>query len=192
MAFFDDLSKKLSNAGQGAVQSTKNFANVSKINTMISDEEKKINDTYFRIGKLYFELFGAEPHAQLAECVQSVKDSMNNIESYNAQILEIKGIAICPVCGAEVVSQSAFCNACGTKMPQKAPSQPVPPNSVQCSACGAFVAPDCKFCTSCGNPMAPAAPAEVPSAQPGGKVCPTCGKVLSADAVFCTGCGQQV
>lgn len=200
MAFFDDLSKKLSNAGQGAVQSTKNFANVSKINTQINDEEKKINEAYFQIGKLYFDIYKDSPDEKLATYVQIVKDSLNNIDTYNDQIREIKGIAICPTCGAEVVFQSAFCNACGTKMPLRAPSQPIPENSVQCSACGVYVSRDCKFCTACGNVMTVPEPqiqvsapsAQTPVAQNVGKICPSCGKSLSVDAVFCTGCGQQV
>ena len=42
MSFFDNFSKKISQAGQGAAQSAKNFAAVTKLNSMVSDEEKKI------------------------------------------------------------------------------------------------------------------------------------------------------
>ena len=39
MSFFDDLGKKLSQAGQTAVQKTKEMADVAKLNSAISDEE---------------------------------------------------------------------------------------------------------------------------------------------------------
>lgn len=192
MAFFDDLSKKISTAGQGAVQSTKNFANISKINSLIQDEEKKINDVYFQIGKAYFNEKGDAPDFFAASMVQAVKESLAAIEAYNEQIKEIKGVLTCPVCGADVANQSAFCNLCGAKMPDKHPAPVIPENSVQCGSCGAYVAADCKFCTACGSLMTPAepAPAEAPAAE--GKVCPSCGKTLSPGAIFCTGCGTQV
>ena len=41
MAFFDDLGKKISQAGQNAVQKTKEMTDIARINGMISDEEKK-------------------------------------------------------------------------------------------------------------------------------------------------------
>lgn len=40
MALFDQLGKKLAQTGQSAVKKTKDMAEVAKINSMISDEEK--------------------------------------------------------------------------------------------------------------------------------------------------------
>ena len=55
MAFFDDLGKRISNAGQGVAQSTKNFANITKLNSMITEEEKKVDGLFLQIGKMYYE-----------------------------------------------------------------------------------------------------------------------------------------
>ncbi len=197
MAFFDDLGKKISNAGQGVAQSTQNFANVQKLNRMVSDEEKKVNMLYGEIGKAYYEYNSANPDASYANLVAAITESMNNIAVYKEQIKEIKGLTNCPNCGAEVPYTSAFCNSCGTKIPQRVVSQVVPDNCMQCSACGAFVPMGYKFCTTCGNVMGepaaqPAAPAQDVPAGNGMKKCPNCGKDLPAEAMFCTGCGQQV
>ena len=198
MAFFDDISKKLSQASQGVAQSTKNFASVTKFNNMVSEEEKKIETLYYQLGRAYFDNFATAADPKLAGYVSAINTALTNIETYKSQIKEIKGVTACPQCGAEISYASAFCNTCGARLPERAPVQAIPENSVQCSACGAFVAEGYKFCTSCGNVMAaaPAAPvatpAAVPPAAPAGKVCTNCGKELPAEAMFCTGCGQQM
>ena len=53
MAFFDNIGRTLSEKGQIAVKKTKDFAEVTKINSLISDEERSINNNYVQIGKLY-------------------------------------------------------------------------------------------------------------------------------------------
>lgn len=200
MAFFDDISKKISQASQGVAQSTKNFANVTKFNNMVSDEEKKVETLYYQLGRAYYDHFAMSADAELAGYISAINTSLANIESYKNQIKEIKGVTACPQCGAEISYASAFCNTCGARLPERAPVQAVPENTVQCGNCGAFVPEGYKFCTSCGSVMAPApapvaeapAPAPAPVEAPATKACPHCGKELPAEAMFCTACGQQV
>ena len=194
MAFLDDLSKKISNAGQGVAQSTKNLASMTKINGAISDEEKKIENLFYQLGRAYFDACSETPHEAVTGFVAAIKNSLALIDEYKEQIKEIKGVANCPGCGAEVPFTSAFCNVCGTRMPARAMAQSIPENSVKCPSCNSFVPMGYKFCTSCGGVMPAAAPAEssVTVENPQGKICPACGKALGADVVFCTGCGQQV
>ena len=109
MSFFDDLGKKLSQAGQTAVQKTKEMADIAKLNSAISDEEKRIDDNYLQIGKLYVSLHDAEHEAE------------GKIKGYRQQIKDIKGIVKCEKCGAEVSKDAAFCSACGAPMPKEEP-----------------------------------------------------------------------
>ena len=53
---------------------------------------------------------------------------------------------ICPSCGAVCAGDSAFCAACGTKLPQ----------APKCAACGKELTLDAKFCPYCGQPVHPA------------------------------------
>ena len=56
MSFFNDLGRKVSEAGQSAIKKTKELSDTNRLNSMILDEEKSINDSYFQIGKLYFQM----------------------------------------------------------------------------------------------------------------------------------------
>lgn len=54
MAFFEQLGKRLSDAGQGVAQQTKNFADVTRLNGAISDKERRITQLYQSIGQTYY------------------------------------------------------------------------------------------------------------------------------------------
>lgn len=195
MAFFDDFSRKISQAGQGAAQSAKNFAAVTKLNSMISEEEKKADNLYYQLGKAYFGANSECPDANFVGYVNAITEALNNIEQYKEQIKETKGITNCPNCGAEVSYTSSFCNSCGTKMPQMQQYYVSNDNGVKCSNCGNFVPAGYKFCTSCGNVMGvPADEPEVTAASDSesSAKCPNCGKEITPGAMFCTGCGQQL
>ena len=56
MSFFNDLGRKVSEAGHSARKKTKELSDTNRLNSMILDEEKRINDSYFQIGKLYFQM----------------------------------------------------------------------------------------------------------------------------------------
>jgi uncharacterized OB-fold protein len=76
---------------------------------------------------------------------------------------------ICASCGAMILGDSMFCNACGAKRPEQR----------KCSACGSEVANGAQFCNKCGASM---------DAQ---TVCPSCGKTVTAADMFCPGCGAK-
>lgn len=163
MAFFDDLGKKISQAGQSTMQKTRDMADVAKINMQISDEEKKINDTYLQIGKLYTELHASDSEEAFQGLVQTIADAQGKIKEYQAQIQEIKGVVRCEKCGAEVSKEAAFCLACGMKMPEIVPEETEKAEeegAVQaaesvvekkCSNCGAVLGNDALFCSECGT-----------------------------------------
>lgn len=117
MAFFNDLGKKLSQAGQATVQKTKELADVAKVNSMISDEEKRINQAYTEIGKLYFEHHANDSEEMFTALIQSIHEANGKIADLKNQAAEIKGVVKCEKCGAEVAKNAAFCGACGNPMP---------------------------------------------------------------------------
>lgn len=194
MAFFDQVGKKLSQAGQDVAQSTKNFAAINKLNNLITEEQEKIKGCYSEIGRIYFESFAETPEECLVELVSAVKMSLSEIEKYNEQIKEIKGITNCPSCGAEVPYTSAFCNSCGTKMPVRVKEEVIPEGSIKCQKCSNILPEGFKFCTFCGAAIkTPELTVETEELEPDTieKLCPDCGKVLIADAAFCTECGHR-
>lgn len=194
MAFFDQVGRKISKVGQDVAQSTKNFTEISRLNSLIDEENGKIRQYYHEIGKIYFENFKDDPEAVLVNYIEAVKMSFAEIDRYNEQIKTIKGIRSCPTCGGDVINESVFCNHCGTRMPEIMRPEPIIENGVRCVNCNSVMPDGFKFCTNCGTVItvpeaAPAQEEEAPVSDT--KVCVMCGKELTLDAAFCTECGSK-
>jgi len=154
MAFFEQLGKKLSDAGQGAAQQAKIFSEVTKLNSSISEKERKINQLYVAIGQAYYAQHKDDTSAEEFEKIEEITNLNAEIAKCREDINRVKGIAKCPNCGAEVALGSAFCNSCGTKMPQPEPAQEPAAETVRlCPNCQNPVAAEDQFCTHCGTKM---------------------------------------
>lgn len=121
MSFFDDVSKKITDAGRATAQKGKEVADIAKLHAQISEEQKKIRELYEQIGKRYVEEFGDSPAESLAGDISAIKLSQDKVEECRKKIADIKGVAKCPACGAEAPTGSAFCSGCGAKMPEPEP-----------------------------------------------------------------------
>ena len=152
MAFLDELSKKINGVTASAAQKTKEMSEISRLNSAMNEEEAKINNAYFQIGRLYCANHSEDYEEGFEIFINVVKESENKIKDIKAQIREIKGIVTCTKCGQDIPSNVAFCSFCGTPAPKaKAVTDP---NSVICPGCRATVAGGMRFCTNCGYQLA--------------------------------------
>lgn len=195
MAFFDNLGKKASEATAKAMQKAQELSEISRVNSLISEEEKKINATYYQIGKLYVSMHGSDGEENFSGMVAAVLEGEQKINDYRKQIQNIKGIQRCEKCGAEVARGVAFCSSCGAPMPKV--EDPLPDDAIRCESCGAMVKRGMRFCTSCGKPMVlpkvqDTPSVDVPKEQTAKKVCPSCGAEIAGDIAFCTECGAKI
>ncbi len=176
MAFFEDLSKNISDS-----------AKISKLNGVISDENKRMDSLYLEIGKAYFELHKDDCEPRFEALVAEIKAIGSRIEGYNQQIKRIKGIFPCPNCGKDLMKSDAFCTGCGTRVAAPQPA------ANACSKCGAPMAAGAVFCTTCGTKVEAVSPAAAPVAPaPQMVVCTACGAPMVAGSAFCTKCGSKI
>ena len=164
MAFLDNLSARMTNS-----------MDISRLQNSLQAEEKLRADLIYQIGMHYFELHKEDPSEEYAGFVAQIKESQTRTEEAKAAIRTLKGLVLCPTCGAEMPYGIAFCTNCGGRMP--APPRPqAPAGSVFCPNCGQQLPAGSKFCFNCGSsipeiqrpvPEAPAAPvAEAVAVEP--------------------------
>lgn len=195
MAFWDNLGQKASETTAKAMQKAKEISDIAKLNSMISEEETKINNTYYQIGKLYAAMHPHDYEEDFAGMIVSIGEADEKIRNYRQQIQDIKGVVRCVQCGAEVQSGVAFCSSCGAPMPK---TQPVNMDDLtRCESCGAMVKKGVRFCTSCGKPMTQlSAPETITESVSAGEmvneVCPNCGAKVEDGVAFCTECGTKI
>lgn len=157
MTFWDQVSRKVTEKSQEAINYGKSMADTVKLNSMISDEEKKIDALYLAIGKKYVEKYNGDFDTEFREELLQLKRSVDLIQDYKNQINVLKGTQTCEKCGAEVVRGATFCSNCGNRMPELKVEQPVE-NSRVCPKCGAKIQEGDMFCMGCGSKVEPVAP----------------------------------
>lgn len=149
MAFFEQLGKRLTDAGQNVAQQTKNLADVTQLNSAISDREKKISQLYLNIGRLYYEGHKDDLSAEHREIIDEVDALYAEIAKNREKIKQIKGVVKCPNCGADVPLSAAFCNACGAKIERDSAASDATAQRC-CPVCHAVVSAEDSFCNNCG------------------------------------------
>lgn len=191
MAWLERISWHITNAGQEVAAQTKNFTEVTRLNGIISDKERRIQHLYTAIGQKYYQLHQAEESAELSQEMRSITLLLSEIKQHQAAIQQIKGVAICPSCGAEIPANAQFCSSCGTNI-----QKPNAFSGKTCPECGHNMEETGAFCTFCGAKLDAAPSSQVltdiseqsVSAVPQ-HICPNCHAVLEPDNVFCSECG---
>lgn len=151
MSFFEQLGKRISDAGQGVAQQTKNLAEAARLNGMISDAEKQIEQLFLTLGQSYYQKHKDDPAAENREILDRVGTLYGDIARYQESVSKIKGMGVCPSCGAAVPPQAAFCNACGAKIAQDPPEAPPAPEGQRlCPHCQTPIVEGNLFCVGCG------------------------------------------
>ena len=195
MALWDNLSKKASETTAKAVQQARILSETTRLNGLISDEEKKINNNYYQIGKLYAAIHQTDSEEEFSSMIAAIAESEQRIMEYRMLIQDVKGVTRCEKCGAEVAKGVAFCSSCGAAMPKV--EVPDLGKYEKCSNCGAKVEKGMRFCTSCGKPMTvpivrATVQSEVPTEVSAKHICSNCGAELENDVAFCTECGTKI
>ena len=149
MAFFDQLSAKLTQTSQTAVQKTKDMAEIVRLSGQIAEEEKKIEQLYREIGETYYRQFADKDEVLFRDPVKKIRDAEAAVAAMRENVRQLKGVQVCPACGKEQPNGIAYCSSCGVKMPEiEAPQPPI--DGVACPACGAVMERGMAFCTACG------------------------------------------
>lgn len=185
MAFLSDFSKKISQTGQEVVQKAKENTEIFKLDGTISDENKKINELYNQIGKLYFETHTDSYEELFSEIILQIHSSKAKINECEAQISRIKGIKKCPQCGTELSYEAKFCNSCGLQMNSKSTDQINQENTKQCPQCNGVINDESAFCENCGYAFSGQSSDDDSNVN-----CKNCGEYVG-DASFCPNCGTK-
>ncbi len=97
MGFFDSLKAnasalkdKASDLAQTGAAESKRLAEIAKLKSANMSEESAIKKAYAEIGKLYYELMGAEPGEEFAAACEKITAAKAAIEANNDRIAELK------------------------------------------------------------------------------------------------------
>ena len=151
MAFFEQIGKHLSDAGQNVAQQTKKLADVTQLNSTISEKQKKISQLYLAIGRSYYERHKTEENPQEeAEKIAEINAIAAEIAEAREKIKRLKGVIKCEKCGAEIPADAAFCNVCGNKINSADAAETELQQERICPVCHEKVDKGNFYCKHCG------------------------------------------
>ncbi len=198
MGFFEDLSKKVSDATNSAKETTSKMAKESKLKKSISENESKINNMYSEVGRKVLEQKGnneqvANTLEEYAGKIQALKDE---IVSFRNEILLLNNKKRCPKCNAEVDSTSAFCPTCGADL--KVDTEVVEEKVNEEQSAESLEKASEEIATETKEEVVEAevATEEKEEAKeeklPDGKIkCPGCNEIIEDKYTFCPKCGAK-
>ena len=148
MAFWDELKDKLTLGSQGALQKTREIADVMTMNAEISDSKRKIRELYEELGELLVrEAFAGMTSEQLRIALEEengdeasrrivlgnwkefyskvryVRAEEEVIAFNESRISELRSDMKCPNCGSRIIKGMSFCPECGARIMKPASEQ---------------------------------------------------------------------
>ena len=121
MSLWDNITQKAAAVTDKAVHQAKNFTEQVKLRNQISEAQSTITDCYTQIGKQYAAAHSEDFDEAYAPMMAAIAGANRQIASLQEQLRDLKKVALCPKCGAEVDREAAYCSACGAEMPKPAP-----------------------------------------------------------------------
>ncbi|WP_297955797.1 zinc ribbon domain-containing protein [uncultured Ruminococcus sp.] len=96
--------------------SSKKFAEKTKMKREIARVQSDINTDYIELGKVLFEKIADDPDSEYASIAADIKEKSANLEELKALLMTLEDKITCSNCGAHIRKDQAYCDKCGTKV----------------------------------------------------------------------------
>ncbi len=118
MAIIDDIVRTTQKAGKVIADTATDVFDYTKASYNIASVENKLKEVLIEIGCYTVAMHkdGTQDEEKLGKLLEREKALSAQLAQLKSDRAEIKNEIVCPSCGKHNVKESAFCNACGTKL----------------------------------------------------------------------------
>ena len=109
MAFFDELSRTLSDKGKEAAQKAREAAGVLQMKAQIASEKSKLKELYGAVGVLYYKKHRDEEDTEFGDLFREIGNVLNNVAAMEEKVQKIEGALVCPDCKKVMKRDALFC-----------------------------------------------------------------------------------
>jgi len=136
MAIIDDIGKKLVKSGQDtlekALEKAKALVEITRLGGQVADEQNALVTFYAQIGEKYYSLRKDDPDEEYSQFCDRITAGLMRIAELNTEIQRLKGMRLCPKCGAACPVDAKYCSKCGECLPLPEPA--AEPDECGCGA----------------------------------------------------------
>ncbi len=116
MAFFEDLSKTLSDKGKEAAQKAKEAAGVLQMKAQIASEKSKLKELYGAVGVLYYKKHRDDEDTEFGDLFREIGNVLTNVAAMEEKVQKMEGANVCPNCKKVMKKDALFCSHCGAAL----------------------------------------------------------------------------
>ncbi len=126
-SFFDDILKKVTNAGKDISDGLQKSTEAAKLQAKINAKNAECSELYQKIGELYYKsrLNNTQAGTEMAILCDQAYEANNTIAKLQGDLDKVRNISRCANCGNVIEANSVFCKHCGAKQPEKPAEEPV-------------------------------------------------------------------
>lgn len=118
MGLFEDTVINVRSVANAVGKKAGKIADISKLKINAADLENEINKRFESLGRITYDAkkTGNDDEELVEECIHGIDELYEQLDSVNNQLTAAQNKVVCPLCGNENVTGSAFCSKCGTKL----------------------------------------------------------------------------
>ncbi|MBR6147652.1 MAG: zinc ribbon domain-containing protein [Lachnospiraceae bacterium] len=155
MDFFNKAKESITSAGKDLTQKATDAGGLAKVTLKLKELEREYNDRLKTMGEALYTQHYEEIKSMCPDMVEALDRNRKEYEQDRKEQAVLKGMRICPNCGAEQDKIAVRCTVCGINMNDA--QKTIMPNTETsagfCPKCGNKLVAGAKFCMSCGTQL---------------------------------------
>lgn len=154
MDFFNKAKESLTNAGKDLTQKASDAGGLAKVTMRLHDLEKNYSEQLKKFAETMYSQHYNESKTLCPDIIYALDQNRKEFEAAKREQATLKGMKICPNCGAEQAKITVRCTACGINMADAEKVLMTQPEQehVFCKNCGQEIPDGARFCMACGTP----------------------------------------
>ena len=118
MDFLTKVKEAVTGVTKTAVDKSNELVEVTKLKLAMRDAENEVEKLFREIGEAVYNASKSEvdPSDIITANCEAIGKKYEELGEMRQKLRQFKNITVCPSCGCEVPTDSAFCNKCGEKM----------------------------------------------------------------------------
>ena len=114
--FAGKFGESVERGAKSVSNSSKKFAEKTKIKREIARVESDINTDYIELGKVMYEKISEDPESEFASTINDIKEKSDKLTELKNLLLSLEDKIYCSNCGAQIKKEQLYCDKCGTKV----------------------------------------------------------------------------
>lgn len=103
--------------------SSKKFAEKTKIKREMARVESDINTDYIELGKVMYEKICSDPESEFITTISDIKEKTLKLDELKAELMSLEDKVFCVNCGSQIRREQVYCDKCGAKAIHDAPAE---------------------------------------------------------------------